>query len=81
MSLRWGLGAGASAYSYSIAGFSSLRVHASAVFELNLTFKQLPLELTSDLRPGYLLAFGALEGSNGGFEPLATGGAIRWYFQ
>ena len=73
--LRWGVGAGAAVVMHSGGSW----VDASAVIELVLRFDEIPLELVSDYRPGYILWLGS-SGAFGGLHLGTGGGAVRWYF-
>ena len=78
--LRWGVGAGMGLVSHSFTGFGGVLFDFSAVVELVLEFKTLPLEVTTDWRPGYLMGFGRTL-SLGYLHLNGGGGAIRWYFE
>ncbi len=78
--LRWGVGAGTGLVSHSFAGFGGVLLDLSAVVELVFEFKTLPLEVTTDWRPGYLMGFGSTA-SLGYLHLNGGGGAIRWYFE
>ena len=78
--LRWGVGAGTGVMSHGFAGFAGVLLDVSAVVELVLEFKSLPLEVTTDWRPGYLMGFGSAA-SLGYLHLNGGGGAIRWYFE
>ena len=78
--LRWGIGAGTGLVSQGFAGFGGLLLDFSAVVELVLEFRTMPLEITTDWRPGYLLGFGNTA-SLGYLHLNGGGGAIRWYFE
>jgi len=73
--LRWGVGAGAAVVMHQSGSW----VDASAVIELVLRFDEIPLELVSDYRPGYILWMGS-SGAFGGLHLGTGGGAVRWYF-
>ena len=78
--LRWGVGAGTGLVSHGFAGFGGVLLDFSAVVELVLEFKTLPIEVTTDWRPGYLMGFGSTA-SLGYLHLNGGGGAIRWYFR
>ncbi len=73
--LWWGLGAGAEAYLYKWWNSSYTSVGVVGLFEVGWHFKNIPVELTANLRPTFFL------GSDhyGGLY-LYGGGSARWYF-
>ena len=77
--LRWGVGAGTAIASYGFGGFGGLLIDASAVVELVLEFENLPVEVTTDWRPGYWIGLGDAA-SIGALHLNGGGGAIRWFF-
>ncbi|MDE0882511.1 MAG: hypothetical protein OSB21_07955 [Myxococcota bacterium] len=77
--IRWGVGAGIGFTSRGFLGGSGQFVDLTAVLELVLHIKSMPLEITTDFRPGILRGVGAFSSSS--FLHLGGGGgAIRWYF-
>ena len=54
-------------------------IDASAVVELVLEFENLPVEVTTDWRPGYWIGLGDAA-SFGALHLNGGGGAIRWFF-
>jgi hypothetical protein len=81
--VRWGVGAGLGFASHFFAfgsnGGRGQFVDFTAVLELVLHIKSMPLEITTDFRPAILRGVGAFSSSS--FLHLGGGGgAVRWYF-
>jgi hypothetical protein len=78
-SIRWGFGAGLGFASHGFSRFSGQFIDLTAVLELVLHLKSMPLEISTDFRPGFMRGVG--ESSSSSFLHLGGGGgAIRWYF-
>ncbi|MBA2661311.1 MAG: hypothetical protein H0U74_03400 [Bradymonadaceae bacterium] len=73
--LLWGLGAGGVAIFYTrIFGGSGINFGPTLIGALTWQFKEMPLELTLELRPAFIF------GSATPFFNFNSGGAVRWYF-
>lgn len=76
--LNWEAGAGASSYIWNGGLYGGATVSLNGVVGLSLQYRPVPLELTTDVRPTFIL--GDFSGS--GFAPFQIyyGGALRYYF-
>lgn len=76
LSLNWEAGAGADALLGT--GWGSAMFGAHGLAGLSLQFRPFPLEITTDVRPGFFFVDSAFAGLSG--FTFFYGGAVRYYF-